>query len=318
MRVLITGVAGFIGSRLAHRLIQAGATVRGLDNLSDRYEPDHAERRLRDLVSSAQFGWDRIDIRDEAEVTRTVGAFQPNVVVHLAALASVRRSVSEPLPYIDVNVRGSLHVLEAARQAGVTHVVMASTGSVYGNAPVPFQESGPADRPMAAYGASKRGMELFAHSVHHLHGMPITILRLFNVYGPHGRPDMMPWQWAFAIAEERPIPLFEGGRLKRDWTYIDDTIDGIEAALNRPDGYQVMNLGLGQPVENLSFIRTLESLLGKRAMIEDVPTPASEPRITYADTRMARNRLGYCPKVETPEGLSRFVSWLRTEGLLRT
>jgi len=194
---------------------------------------------------------------------------------------------------------------------------MSSTSTVYGqNTPVPFKEDAAADRPMAAYPASKRAMELFGFSYSHLYGVPVTCIRFFNVYGPHGRPDMMPWQWSKAIAAGEPITLYNGGHMKRDWTFIDDIVAGFVAALGKPMPYEILNLGCGRPIENVRFVEILEELLGKKANIVDTPAPASEPLITYADISKAKQLLGYEPKVMVEEGLRRFVEWMRAEKLL--
>jgi UDP-glucuronate 4-epimerase len=200
---------------------------------------------------------------------------------------------------------------------GTPRFVLASTGSTYGqDTPVPFKESAPADHPLAPYPASKRAMEMFAHGYHHLWKLPITILRFFNVYGPHGRPDMMPWMWSRMIHRGEPITLYAGGKMKRDWTYIDDIVAGFISALDKGLDYEVINLGCSQPVENLEFIQILEELVGRKANIVDTPTPLSELMISYADISKARRLLGYDPKVNVREGLTRFVDWMRQEKLL--
>jgi UDP-glucuronate 4-epimerase len=195
--------------------------------------------------------------------------------------------------------------------------VLSSTGSVYGrDTPVPFREDAPADKPLAAYPASKRAMELFAHSFHYLYHLPITVVRFFNVYGPHGRPDMMPWQWSLKILKGEPLTLYGGGKIKRDWTYIDDIVDGFVAALDKGLDWEILNLGCGRPVSNLEFVSTLEKLLDKKAVIIDTPIPDCEPLITYADITKARQLLGYEPKIMVEEGLRRYVNWMREEKLL--
>ena len=246
-----------------------------------------------------------------------VAEHRPDAIAHLAAMAAVRYSVEHPLIYGQVNVQGTLNLLDAARHLGNPRFVLASTGSTYGqDTPVPFKESAPADHPLAPYPASKRAMEMFAHGYHHLWKLPTTILRFFNVYGPHGRPDMMPWMWSRMISTGEPITLYAGGKMKRDWTYIDDIVAGFTAALDKGLDYEVINLGCSQPVENLEFIRILEELLGRKANIVDTPTPLSELMISYADISKARRLLGYDPKVNVREGLTRFVNWMRQEKLL--
>ncbi|MDB5301544.1 MAG: uncharacterized protein JWO87_3207, partial [Phycisphaerales bacterium] len=196
-------------------------------------------------------------------------------------------------------------------------MVLASTGSLYGSdTPVPFVETAAADRPLAPYPASKRAMELMAHSFHHLWKLPITVVRFFNVYGPQGRPDMMPWQWSRMIQKGETLSLYNAGHLKRDWTYVDDIVDGFVAALDKPMGWEVINLGCSNPVENIEFVRTLEKLLGREAKIVDAPTPPSEPMITFADISKARRLLGYDPKINIEEGLRRFIEWAKSEKIL--
>src|SRR5438067_13875350 len=221
MNVFVTGVAGFVGSRLAKALLARGDGVVGLDNMNDYYPLVHKERHLTDLTGQANFTFAQGDLRDAPLLLELFQKHKPDAVAHLAAMAAVRYSVEHPLIYGAVNVQGSVNLLDAARQVGQPTCVLASTGSVYGsNTPVPFKEDAPADRPLAPYPASKRAMELMAHSHHHLFGLHTTILRFFNVYGPHGRPAMMPWQWSVAIHRGQPITLYNGGRMKRDWTYI--------------------------------------------------------------------------------------------------
>lgn len=306
----VTGVAGFVGSRLAKALLERGDCVIGIDNLNDYYPLVHKKRHLADLQPHEQFTFAQIDLTDAPGLLNLMRQHSPAAVAHLAAMAAVRYSVQHPLIYGTANVQGSMNLLDAARQAGSPRMVLASTGSAYGaSTPVPFVETAAADRPLAPYPASKRAMELMAHSYHHLFKLPVTILRFFNVYGPHGRPDMMPWQWTQMILRGEPLTLYNAGRLKRDWTYIDDIVAGFISALDHPFGYEIINLGCSNPVENIEFVRTLEKLLGRDAKIVDAPCPASEPLVTYADITKARNLLGYQPKVNVEEGLSRFIQW---------
>ncbi|HEY2586962.1 MAG TPA: NAD-dependent epimerase/dehydratase family protein [Tepidisphaeraceae bacterium] len=315
--ILLTGAAGFVGSRLAKALLARGDRVIGLDNLNDYYPLVHKQRHLADLQANDRFTFVQTELSDVAGLHKLVEQHRPVAVAHLAAMAAVRYSVQHPLLYGTVNVQGSMNVMDAARQAGNVRVVMASTGSVYGaTTPVPFVETAAADRPLAPYPASKRSMELMAHSFHHVFKLPVTILRFFNVYGPHGRPDMMPWQWTRRILRGEPLTLYNAGRLKRDWTYIDDIVAGFVAALDRPQEYEIVNLGCSRPVENLEFVRTLERLLGREAKIVEAPCPPSEPLITYADITKARKLLGYEPKVNVEEGLGRFIRWVRDEGIM--
>ncbi len=317
MRVFLTGAAGFIGSRLAKSLLQRGDDVIGFDNLNDYYALEHKQRHLADLLPETRFIFIKGDLCDAPRLRELVAEHRPDAIAHLAAMAAVRYSVEHPLIYGQVNVQGTLNLLDAARHRGNPRFVLASTGSTYGqDTPVPFKESAPADHPLAPYPASKRAMEMFAHGYHHLWKLPTTILRFFNVYGPHGRPDMMPWMWSRMISTGEPITLYADGKMKRDWTYIDDIVAGFTAALDKGLDYEVINLGCSQPVENLEFIRILEELLGRKANIVDTPTPLSELMISYADISKARRLLGYDPKVNVREGLTRFVNWMRQEKLL--
>ena len=317
MRVFVTGAAGFVGSRLSRVLLERGDEVIGLDNLNDYYPVSLKERHLADLLPHERFQFVREDLRNAEALQRLFEEHRPDGVAHLAAMAAVRYSVKHPLIYGEVNVQGSLNVLEAARSIGQPRLVLASTSSVYGaDTPVPFQVDAAATHPLAPYPASKRAMELFAYSYHQLWGLPTTIFRFFNVYGPHGRPDMMPWQWTQQIHRGEPITLFNGGHLHRDWTYIDDIVDGLVRALDKGLSWEILNLGRGCPVENVDFVRVLEEILGRNAIIVDAPAPSSEPPITFADVSRTRELLGYEPQVSVEEGMARFVTWLRAEGLL--
>jgi len=321
MHIFLTGVAGFIGSRLARVLLDRGDSVVGLDNLNDYYDLRLKKLHLADLLPDKRFTFVQGDLADAGMLAKLLAERPPDAVAHLAAMAAVRYSVEHPLIYGAVNVQGTMNLLDAARprKSAVKppRMVIASTGSVYGSStPVPFKEDAPADRPLAPYPASKRAMELIAHSYFHLWKLPTTILRFFNVYGPHGRPDMMPWQWSRSIAAGQPITLYNAGRLKRDWTFVDDVVAGFVAAIDRPaEDYQIINLGAGRPVENVRFVEILEQTLGRKAVIVDQPVPPSEPLVTYADTTKARSLLGYAPKVTVEEGIPRFVNWLRSADL---
>lgn len=316
MRVFVTGAAGFVGSRLARVLLERGDEVVGFDNLDGYYALVHKERHLADLLPQPCFTFVRGDLREAATLRELLAEHRPDAVAHLAAMSAVRYSVQHPLIYGEVNVQGSVNLLDAARQIGQPRVIMASSSSVYGSdTPVPFQESAPADRPLAPYPASKRAMELFAHTYHHLWSLPITILRFFNVYGPHGRPDMMPWRWTEQILRGETLTLYDGGRLKRDWTYVDDIVGGICAALDAGLPWETINVACGRPVENRYFVDVLERLLERKAQCVETTAPASEPPILFADISKARRLLGYEPRVPVEEGLRRFVEWYRAQGL---
>ena len=323
MLVLVTGAAGFVGSRLAKALLDRGDSVIGTDNFDPYYDRVHKERHLRDLLPHQNFKFVEADLRNHAALLNIFREHKPDAVAHMAAMAAVRYSMNHPLIYGETNVQGTMNLLDAARQsaaernAPMPRAVLASTGSVYGTStPVPFKEDAPADRPLAPYPASKRAMELMAHCFHHLWKIPTTIVRFFNVYGPHGRPDMMPWQWTLDILAGKPLTLYNAGHIKRDWTYIDDIVAGLVLALDNPFPFEILNLGCSNPVENLRFVQVLEEVLGKKAQIIDTPTPPTEPLITYADTTKAQKLLGYQPKTQVEQGLKNFIDWLRAEKII--
>ena len=317
MKILVTGAAGFVGSRLSRALTARGDTVVGLDNFDPYYDVALKELHLRDLQSEPKFRFERLDLR-EAEALRELCERENfEAVAHIAAMAAVRYSVQHPLVYSQVNVQGTANLLDAARQTSNPRCVLASTGSVYGrDTPVPFDEGAPAVSPLAPYPASKRAMELFAHSFSHLYDQRTTVLRFFNVYGPHGRPDMMPWQWAQRIARGEPITLFNAGHMKRDWTFVDDIVRGFVSALDADLKWEIINLGGGNPTENLEFVRILERLVGRAAIIENAPCPPSEPLETWASIAKARALLGWEPRVRVEQGLEQFVAWMRAQELL--
>jgi UDP-glucuronate 4-epimerase len=317
MKVFVTGAAGFVGAALSQVLLSRGDEVIGFDNLNDYYPVEHKHRRLKSLLPQPHFSFIQGDLRDAPMLRDLFAQHRPHAVAHLAAMAAVRYSVEHPLIYGEVNVQGSMNLMDVARLNGCPAMVLASTGSVYGaDTPVPFSIDAPAVKPLAPYPASKRAMELMAHCYQHLWNLPITIVRFFNVYGPAGRPDMMPWQWTYSILEGRELALFGAGKLRRDWTYIDDIVAGFVLALDKKLTWRTLNLGCGNPVENLRFIQIMEGLLGKKAIIRDTPTPSSEPIVTYADITATREALGWAPKVQVEEGLERFIHWMRDEKLI--
>jgi UDP-glucuronate 4-epimerase len=319
MTTLVTGGAGFIGSHLAAALLRLGRPVVCLDNFNDYYDPAIKRANVAPLLRSRLFTLVEGDIRNPRDVERafTVGMYRGAAreitrVAHLAALAGVRASVEEAPLYVQVNVSGTVNLLEAARRHSVEVFVNASTSSVYGRTSrLPFREDDPADRPLAAYPASKRAAEMLAYSYHHLFGLNVTSLRLFNVYGPAGRPDMMPFRVIDCIARRKPITLFNGGDMRRDWTYIDDTIDGVLAALDRPMAYEVINLGFGAPLPMTEFVEICQELIGQEAIVIDAPAPPSDPPITYCDNTKARRLLDFDPQVPTRQGLANTWDWYR-------
>lgn len=310
MTTLITGGAGFIGSHVAAELLARGDEVVIIDNFNDYYDPAIKRANAARLREYAACTLVEGDVRDAPLVERLFAEHGIKRVAHLAALAGVRASVDQPRLYLDVNLGGTLNLLEAATEAGVEQFVLASTSSVYGRTEtVPFVETDTADRPLAAYPASKRAAELLAHTFHNLADMPVTTLRFFNVYGPAGRPDMMPWRLLEATQTGEPIKLFNGGDIHRDWTYIADTVDGVLAALDKPLGYEIINLGCGAPISLADFVEIIEAYAGTAINTVSVPTPPSDPPITYCNNEKARKLLGFAPSVSIREGLRRTWEW---------
>lgn len=311
MTYLVTGGAGFIGSHVAEELLKRGDKVVVLDNFNDYYDPKikrgNIERIQHDNLTLAEG-----DLRD-AELVQTI--FKEHGikrVAHLGAMANVRASIHQTPLYMDVNVTGSMNILEAARDYSAEQVVLASTSSVYGaTEKLPFEESDTADRPLAAYPASKRAMEILGHTYHNLNKMNVTALRFFNVYGPAGRPDMMPMRLMHASQDGTEMKIFNNGDISRDWTYIDDTVDGVIAALDTPLGYEVINLGCGAPISLTDFVEIIEELSGQEINKKAVPTPPSDPPITFCNNQKARDLLGFNPQITVQEGLYKTWQWFR-------
>lgn len=310
MTTLVTGGAGFIGSHVAEALLRRGERVIVLDNFNDYYDPAIKRANVERIGGYDGFTLAEGDIRDVPLLDGLFEQHDIRRIAHLAALAGVRASVRQPKLYMDVNLTGTLNLLDVAAQHDCDQFVLASTSSVYGETErIPFQEEDAADRPLAAYPASKRSAELIGHSYHHLHGLNVTALRFFNVYGPSGRPDMMPLRVMHALMDGTEIPIFNNGDIHRDWTYIDDTVAGVVAALDRALGYTVINLGCGAPLSLREFIEVFEELSGRKLNTRSVPTPPSDPPITYCDNTRARSLLGFNPQVPVREGLARTWAW---------
>jgi len=316
MKVLVTGAAGFIGSHLCERLLADGAEVVGLDNFDPFYSEQVKRRNLRRCLEERNFRLVEGDVRDEACVRGVLARGEVEAIVHLAAKAGVRDSIADVHGYVDVNVTGTAVLLEGARTAGVQRFLFASSSSVYGNnEKVPFGETDNVDFPISPYAASKKAGELLCHTHHHLYGMNITCLRFFTVYGPRQRPDLAIHKFARLIEAGQPIPVFGDGSMARDFTYIDDILQGVTAALERCEGYTLYNLGEATPYRLDRLIVELEAVLGKKATINRRPVPPGDVKQTFADISRARERLGYDPRTPLPEGLRKFVNWLRKEAL---
>ncbi len=312
MTILITGGAGFIGSHVAEALLARGETVVVIDNFNDYYDPAIKHANVRRLAAYPGFTLVTGDIRDVATVNALFADHGVRKVAHLAAMAGVRSSMQQPHLYMEVNLTGTLNLLEAAQKHNLDQFVFASTSSVYGETQrLPFQEDDTADRPLAAYPASKRAAELIGYSYHHLYQMNFTALRFFNVYGPAGRPDMMPMRVMHALLDGSVIPVFNDGDIHRDWTYIDDTVRGVVAALDKPLGYEIINLGVGAPISLREFIDVFEELSGRTLHTKAVPTPPSDPPITYCDNTKARELLDFNPQVKVHDGLAKTWAWFK-------
>jgi UDP-glucuronate 4-epimerase len=320
MIVLVTGSAGFIGSHLAERLTARGDRVIGFDNFDAFYPREVKEANLESLRSRASFFLVEGDVRAAGDLERALARTGGTVdaVVHLAALAGVRPSLREPQRFYDVNVMGTLQVFEACRRTAVRRVLFASSASVYGaDSAVPFRESDPCARPLSPYAATKRAGELTAWNAHHLHGMAVTSLRFFTAYGPRQRPDLAIHKFTARIARGEPVELFGDGGSSRDYTFIDDLIDGVIAALDRQaasePGYRVYNLGGSRGTSLGDLVEIVGRALGQSPRIVRQPAPPGEMPDTLADISLARRELGYAPRVSLVEGVSRFVDWWRSQ-----
>lgn len=312
MSTLVTGGAGFIGSHVAEKLLSKGDYVVILDNFNTYYDPSLKRRNIGRLGDHPNLVVVEGDIRDAELVDQIYSDHDVTRVAHLAAMAGVRESVNQVPLYMEVNVTGTMNLLEAARDHDVNMFVLASTSSVYGKTErLPFVEDDLAASPLAAYPASKRAAEILAYTYHNLVGMNVNVLRFFNVYGPAGRPDMMPLRLLNAAFDGTEIPLFNGGDISRDWTYIDDTVNGVVASLERPMGYEIINLGCGNPISLTEFVETIEEFTGREINKRIVPTPPSDPPITYCDNTKARRLLDFDPQVSVHDGLYQTWVWYR-------
>lgn len=309
MKVLVTGGAGFIGSHLCEALLARGDEVVILDNFNDFYDPAIKRQNAAELEGAVLVEG---DIRDEALVGKLFEEHALDGVVHLAAMAGVRPSLVDPLLYQDVNLRGTMVLLEAVRQRPQTRFVFASSSSVYGgNTKVPFSEEDRVENPISPYAATKRSCELLAWTHHHLFGIPTTGLRFFTVYGPRQRPEMAIHKFTRLIMQGQPIPFFGDGSTRRDYTYIDDIIDGVVRSLDRCEGYELYNLGESQTTSLAELVEAIGQACGREPIIDRQPMQPGDVVITYADVTKAKERLGYQPSTTVEEGLERFVRWYR-------
>jgi UDP-glucuronate 4-epimerase len=329
--VLVTGAAGFIGFHTALRLLERGESVVGFDNLNDYYDPRLKEARLRILGQHAGFTFARGDLADRTAMEGLFAAHPFDRVVHLAAQAGVRYSLTNPHVYIDSNLTGFLHVLEGCRHGRISHLVYASSSSVYGaNTTLPFSEHHNIDHPLSLYAATKKANELMAHTYSSLYAMPTTGLRFFTVYGPWGRPDMALFLFTKGILAGEPIPVFNEGKMIRDFTYVDDIVEGVIRTLDHPAApdpdwngatpdparsfapYRVFNIGNNKPVELLRYISVLEEALGKKAVLDLQPMQPGDVRATMADVSALSDAVGFHPATPVETGVRRFVDWYRS------
>lgn len=330
MHVMITGVAGFIGSALALRLLERGDSVYGVDNLNDYYDVTLKEARLARCQRHERFVFEKLDIADRNAMSRLFNERRFDAVMNLAAQAGVRYSIENPAAYVDANLVGFANILEGCRHGKVGHLVFASSSSVYGaNTRLPFSEHDNIDHPVSLYAATKKANELMAHSYAHLYGLPCTGLRFFTVYGPWGRPDMALFKFTKGMLEDTPIPVFNSGRMIRDFTYIDDIVEGVMRVIDAPAAadpkwrgddpdpaisyapYRVFNIGNNRRVELLRYIEVLEQHLGRKARMDLLPMQAGDVEATEADVTRLEAAVGYRPSTTIEDGIARFVEWYR-------
>jgi len=320
MRILVTGVAGFIGFHTALRLLDEGHEVVGIDNLNDYYDVSLKQDRLAQLTSRSGFSFIRLDLADREGMAQLFSQHGFEVVVHLGAQAGVRYSLDNPFSYVDSNLTGTLTVLEGCRHHGIRHLIYASSSSVYGaNTKMPFSVADRVDSPVSLYAATKKADELMCQAYAHLYRIPMTGLRFFTVYGPWGRPDMAYFKFADAIMAGRPIDVYNHGDMKRDFTYVDDVVDGIEAlvrleptCLKDPVPHRVYNLGNNQPEQLLDMISLLEQGLGRVAQKNFMPMQAGDVYATYAEISASQQDFGFAPKTSLAAGLEKFAQWYAT------
>jgi UDP-glucuronate 4-epimerase len=332
MSILITGVAGFIGAQLSKQLLEQGIEIIGIDNLNDYYDVNLKKARLKQLEAQPHFQFIKLDLADRVAMAELFSRHKFKKVVNLAAQAGVRYSIENPHSYVDSNIVGFVNLLEGCRHHDIEHLVFASSSSVYGlNTIMPYSVQHNVDHPISLYAATKKANELMAHTYAHLYGLPCTGLRFFTVYGPWGRPDMAYFKFTQAILKNQPIQVYNHGKMRRDFTYIDDIIEGLVKILDHipssnlnwssdspepsssPAPYRLYNIGNNQPVELMQFIKTLEKALGKTAKMQMLPMQAGDVTATYADISDLKKEMGFKPSTTIEEGIAHFVHWYRND-----
>lgn len=313
--ILVTGGAGFIGSHLCERLLSQGRSVACLDNFDPYYSPDVKRNNIAASLRNKRFRLDECDIRDREKLSGLFSSRRFDAVVHLAARAGVRPSIKDPHVYQDVNIGGTINLLELCREHGVKRFIFGSSSSVYGDCEkVPFSEADVLMKPVSPYAASKQSCELFCYTYHHLYDISITCLRFFTVYGPRQRPDMAIHKFTRLIDGGKQIEIYGDGTSRRDYTYIDDIIDGVQAAIDKNLPFEIINLGESQTTELNRLVSLIEQSLGKKAKIKRLPMQAGDVPVTYADISKAKKLLGYKPRVKVEDGIPLFVKWYKATG----
>ncbi|MBN1792147.1 NAD-dependent epimerase [Candidatus Woesearchaeota archaeon] len=312
MKILVTGAAGFIGFHVSQALLARGDDVVGIDSLNDYYDVNLKKARLTELLGKKGFAFVEKDLADKEAMEAVFKEHKPDKICHLAAQAGVRYSLENPFAYEHTNIHGTLVLLEMCRHHGVKDFIYASSSSVYGNnKKVPFAEEDPVDHPISLYAASKKTCELMAYTYHHLFGLNCTGLRFFTVYGPWGRPDMALFKFTKATIEGKPIDVYNHGKMKRDFTYIDDITAGVLAALDKAYPYEIFNLGGDHPVELEKYIECIEKAIGRKAKRNNMPMQPGDVPITMADLTKSRKMLGFDPKTQVEEGIPKFIDWYK-------
>lgn len=312
MNLLVTGCAGFIGSHLCEALLEKGHSVTCIDNFNDYYDPKIKEKNIEKCLKSENFILFRKDITNVNKLEKIFKNKKLDQVIHLAAAVGVRESINKPLFFDEVNIKGTLNLLELCRKFGIKKFIFTSSSSVYGeNKKIPFSESDNTNNIVSPYAATKKSAEILCETYSKLYGINITCLRLFTVYGPRGRPDMAPYKFTKLIDEEKEVPMFGDGNSKRDYTYVSDIVNGIISAIDKEFKFEILNLGNSKPIELKEFIFTIEKIVGKKAKIKKLPAQKGDVSITFADISKAKKLLNYNPKTDLEQGIKNFFEWYK-------